>query len=60
MIPLDRLGDIAAIPFFLAGFIYFLRIARRSIFETVLLLFCATGFIADIFFTKRYFLGDTD
>lgn len=48
---LVHLGDILAIPFFLALVIYFYRIEYKTRFEMILFLFSIGGLIADTFFT---------
>jgi len=52
-----HIGDILAIPLFLLGFLYFYSIGRvrvRTWTETVLMVFCLLGFIADSIFTMNY------
>jgi len=47
---LARIGDMIAIPLFLWLLIYFLRKDRLSDEETMLAIFAAGGFIADLYF----------
>ena len=48
---LAAIGDIFAIPGFMALVIYFSYIPNKSAFEILLLCFSSAGLIADIFFT---------
>lgn len=52
---LVHIGDILAIPFFLLGFFYFYNIRNRTWTETLLLVFCLVGLLADSIFTWNYF-----
>jgi hypothetical protein len=56
VIPLPRLGDLLAIPFFLLLAVYFLKkgVSRLTSVELVLFLFGVTGFVADIYFSVKY------
>lgn len=49
---LAAIGDIFAIPGFMALVIYFSYIPNKSAFEILLLCFSSAGLIADIFFTS--------
>ena len=49
---LAAIGDIFAIPGFMALVIYFSYIPNKSAFEVLLLCFSSAGLIADIFFTS--------
>jgi hypothetical protein len=48
---ISAVGDIFAIPGFLALVVYFLRIPTKSAFEVALLCFSSAGLFADILFT---------
>jgi hypothetical protein len=52
---ISHYGDILAIPFFLLGIIYFYKKDPKTITEYILLLFCISGFILDIFFTYLHY-----
>ena len=54
MMNLPRLGDIAAVPLFLLGIIYFNNIKNRNNIENILFLFCIIGFVADIYFVTYF------
>ena len=49
---LAAIGDIFAIPGFMALVIYFSYIPNKSAFEILMLCFSSAGLIADIFFTS--------
>jgi len=51
---LVHLGDILAIPFFLALVIYFYHIEYKTRFEMILFLFSIGGLIADLAFTLAW------
>jgi hypothetical protein len=55
-IPLPRLGDLLAIPFFLLLTMYFAKkgLTRLQPLEFILFLFGVTGFVADIYFSVKY------
>ena len=51
MMKLAAIGDILAIPGFLALVIYFSQIQNKNAYEVILLCFSSAGLIADVFFT---------
>jgi hypothetical protein len=51
---LVHLGDILAIPFFLALVIYFYRIEYKTRTESILFLFSIGGLLADLIFTVAW------
>ena len=53
---LSHYGDIAAIPFFFALTVYFASIKKKSLIEYILLIFSASGFVLDSFFTAQFLL----
>uniref|UniRef100_A0A6C0DWB0 Uncharacterized protein n=1 Tax=viral metagenome TaxID=1070528 RepID=A0A6C0DWB0_9ZZZZ len=48
---INHYGDIMAIPFFAIAILYLYSIDYRNPIENILLFFCISGFILDIFFT---------
>ena len=48
---ISHIGDIFAIPFFLALIYYFSNLPDKSVFEYVLFGFSIAGFLLDILFT---------
>lgn len=48
---LSHIGDILAIPFFLALVIYFYKKEHKTKFEYILFYFAIAGFVLDIYFT---------
>ena len=51
---ISHYGDIAAIPFFALLFYYFYMIELRTPLENILMLFCLSGLILDLFFTVHF------
>ena len=51
---IPRLGDVAAIPLFLLGAIYFNNVENRNNIENILFLFCIFGFVLDIWFVTCF------
>lgn len=50
----SHIGDVLAIPFFLALFVYFYKIEDKTPTEYCLMLFALSGLVLDIVFTLLY------
>ena len=51
---INHYGDIMAIPFFAIATLYLYSIDSRSPIENILLFFCISGFVLDLFFTSVF------
>ena len=52
---LSHWGDVAAIPFFALLVYYFSMIEIKTPLENILMLFCLSAFILDVYFTAQFF-----
>lgn len=53
----SHIGDILAIPFFIALVVYFHNIEHKTFMEYLLGLFCAVALVLDCIFTGFYLLS---